>query len=142
MSQPSVVVAVAAVIWNARREVLLIRRTKQPRKGQWSLPGGKVEFGESLAVALKREIREETGLEIEILGLIDVAETIDDETAGAKGFHFVLIEYAARMVSGEAVAASDAADATWAPIGQLANYPMWDVMRDIIARSETIAFPD
>lgn len=142
MSQRSVAVGVAAVIWNDRREVLLIRRMKEPRKGQWSLPGGKVEFGESLHLALKREIREETGLEIEIMGLIDVAETIDDEAAGAKGFHFVLIDYAARVISGEAVAASDAADATWVPITKLAEYPMWDEMRRLIRRSEKIVFPD
>jgi 8-oxo-dGTP diphosphatase len=142
MRQSSVVVGVGAAIWNNRHEVLLIRRTKEPRKGQWSLPGGKVEFGESLHLALKREIREETGLEIEIVGLIDVAETIDDEAAGAKGSHFVLIDYAARVVSGEAAAASDAADATWVPIAELARYPMWDVMREIIVRSEAIAFPD
>jgi 8-oxo-dGTP diphosphatase len=138
MSQPVIVVGVAAVIWNDRREVLLIRRTKQPRQGEWSLPGGKVEFGERLEDALKREIREETGLEIEVVGLIDVAETIDDASAGAAGAHFVLIDYAARVVSGEAVAASDAADATWVPIGELDDHPMWAEMRRIVERSAPI----
>jgi 8-oxo-dGTP diphosphatase len=140
MSQPAIIVGVAAVIWNGRREVLLIRRTKQPRLGEWSLPGGKVEFGENLVVALKREIREETGLEIEIMGLIDVAETIDDASAGAAGGHFVLIDYAAKWVSGEAVAGSDAADATWVPIEDLGDYPMWAEMRRIIERSERMVF--
>jgi 8-oxo-dGTP diphosphatase len=140
MAQSFIVVGVAAVIWNDQREVLLIRRTKPPRMGEWSLPGGKVEFGESLIPALKREIREETGLEIAVIGLVDVAETIDDEQAGAAGAHFVLIDYAARHVSGKAVAASDAADATWVPIGDLARYPMWDEMRRIIVRSEAIVF--
>jgi 8-oxo-dGTP diphosphatase len=134
-----IMVGVAAVIWNARREVLLIRRTKPPRKGEWSLPGGKVEFGESLHAALKREIREETGLEIEIAGLIDVAESIRDPAADA---HYVLIDYAARALSGEAVAASDAADATWVPIGELDRYPMWAETRRMIAASErVIPFP-
>lgn len=140
MSQPSVTVGVAAVIWNARREILLIRRTKEPRKGQWSLPGGKVEFGESLHAALKREIREETGLEIAVAGLIDVVDAIDD-ALGTKGFHFILIDYAAHVISGDAIAASDAADATWVPAAKLDSYPMWDEMRRIIRRSETIAFP-
>lgn len=142
MSQPPIIVGVAAVIWNDRREVLLIRRTKAPRNGEGSLPGGKVEFGESLLLALKREIREETGLEIEVAGLIDVVESIDDATAGAEGLHFVLIDYAARVISGEAIAASDAADATWVPIAKLVDYPMWDEMRRIIQRSEKIVFPD
>jgi 8-oxo-dGTP diphosphatase len=138
MSQPVIVIGVAAVIWNDRREVLLIRRTKQPRQGEWSLPGGRVEFGERLEDALKREIREETGLEIEVVGLIDVAETINDASAGAAGAHFVLIDYATRVVSGEAVAASDAADATWVPIGKLGDYPMWAEMRRIVERSAPI----
>lgn len=140
MSLPTIIVGVAAVIWNAKRELLLIRRTKSPRCGEWSLPGGKVEFGESLAAAVKREIREETGLEIEIVGLIDVVETIDDAAAGASGAHFVLIDYAARLVSGEAVAASDAANATWVAIGDLPNYPMWNEMRRIIEKSEPMIF--
>jgi 8-oxo-dGTP diphosphatase len=141
MNSPRVVTAVAAAIWNAEREVLLIRRTKQPRLGQWSLPGGKIEFGEPLAEALKREIREETGLEIEIVGLIDVAETINDASAGAAGAHFILIDYAARVVSGVAVAGSDAADATWVPAASLSDYPMWDEMRRIIEKSERMVFP-
>lgn len=138
MGQQAVIVGVAAVIWNGRGEVLLIRRTKPPRMGEWSLPGGKIEFGEALIPALKREIREETGLEIEVVGLVDVAETIDDAGAGAAGGHFVLIDYAARVVSGVAVAASDAADATWVPITDLARYPMWEEMRRIIVRSEAL----
>jgi 8-oxo-dGTP diphosphatase len=140
MTQTAIVLGVAAVIWNDRREILLIRRTKQPRMGEWSLPGGKVEFGEALVPALRREIREETGLEIEIVGLAGVAEIIDDAGAGAAGAHFVLIDYAARVVSGVAVAASDAADATWVPAGDIGRYPMWDEMRRIIARSETLVF--
>jgi 8-oxo-dGTP diphosphatase len=140
MTQTAIVLGVAAVIWNDRREILLIRRTKQPRVGEWSLPGGKVEFGEALVPALRREIREETGLEIEIVGLAGVAEIINDAGAGAAGAHFVLIDYAARVVSGVAVAASDAADATWVPAGDIGRYPMWDEMRRIIARSETLVF--
>jgi 8-oxo-dGTP diphosphatase len=141
MTNPAIIVGVAAAIWNPSREVLLIRRTKQPRLGEWSLPGGKVEFGEDLISALKREIREETGLEIDVAGLVDVAETIDDISAGAGGAHCVLIDYAARVVSGEAVAGSDAADATWVPIAKLADYPMWHKMRRIIEKSERLAFP-
>lgn len=140
MENAAIVVGVAAAIWNARREVLVIRRTQPPRLGEWSLPGGKVEFGEPLAAALRREIREETRLEIEIVKLIDVVETIND--AGAKGTHFVLIDYAARVVSGEARAASDAADATWVASADLDSYPMWDEMRRIVAQSERIVFAD
>jgi len=132
---PKPVLGVAAVIWNAQQEVLLIRRTKEPRKGQWSLPGGKVEFGESLEDAVRREVREETGLEIAVLGLTGVAETFLDASVGAANVHFVLIDYSARVVSGEAVAASDAADATWFSREQIAELPLWSETQRIIAQS-------
>lgn len=130
-----IVVGVAAVIWNDAGQVLLIRRTKEPRRGQWSLPGGKVEPGETLEDAVRREAREETGLEIEIMGLAGVAETIDDAEIGAGGLHFVLIDYGARAVAGTARAASDAADATWFDYADLAAIALWDETRRIIAES-------
>ncbi len=133
---PYPVVAVAAIIWNAQREVLLIRRSKEPRKGQWSLPGGKVEFGETLHAAVHREVREETGLEIEIIALAETLETMLDETAGAPYAHYVLIDYSTRAVSGTAKAASDAADARWFTMTELAQTPIWDEMRRVIALSE------
>ena len=129
------VLAVAAVIWNDQREVLLIRRTKEPRKGQWSLPGGKVEFGESIEDAARREVLEETGLTVALLGVAGIAETILDASAGAADVHFVLIDYSARVVSGEAKAASDAADATWFTQEAIQNLPLWDETKRIIAQS-------
>jgi 8-oxo-dGTP diphosphatase len=129
------VLAVAAVIWNDQREVLLIRRTKEPRKGQWSLPGGKVEFGESIEDAARREVLEETGLTVALLGVAGIAETILDASAGAADVHFVLIDYSARVVSGEAKAASDAADATWFTHEAITDLPLWDETKRIIAQS-------
>lgn len=129
------VLAVAAVIWNDQREVLLIRRTKEPRKGQWSLPGGKVEFGESIEDAARREVLEETGLTVALLGVAGIAETILDASAGAADVHFVLIDYSARVVSGEAKAASDAADATWFTREAITDLPLWDETKRIIAQS-------
>lgn len=130
-----IVVGVAGVIWNEAGEVLLIRRVNPPRAGQWSLPGGKVERGETLHQALLREIREETGLEVEILGLAGVAEIVDDRVAGGNGRHYVLIDYGVRAVSGVACAASDAADATWFAYAELDTLPLWAETRRIIAES-------
>src|SRR5580658_8022146 len=130
-----IALGVAAVIWNGQGDVLLIRRAKEPRKGQWSLPGGKLEFGETLIEGVLREVREETGLEVEILGLVDVAETIRDAEAGAANDHFVLIDYSARVISGNAEAASDAAEARWFTLDELDTLPLWSEMRRIIALS-------
>lgn len=135
LSAAKPVLGVAAVIWNDAQAVLLIRRTKEPRKGQWSLPGGKVEFGESLEDAVRREVREETGLEIALLGLAGVAETMLDASVGAAGLHFVLIDYSARVISGDAVAASDAADATWFSRDAIEKLALWDETKRIIAQS-------
>jgi 8-oxo-dGTP diphosphatase len=97
--------------------------------------GGKLEFGETLTEGLLREVREETGLEVEILGLVDVAETIRDAAVGAADDHFVLIDYGARVISGTAVAASDAADARWFSLDEIDALPLWSEMRRIIALS-------
>lgn len=130
-----IILGVAAVIWNANGEVLLIRRRKAPRRGEWSLPGGKVEFGESLVEAVLREVKEETGLEVEILGLIDIVESIRDASAGSPDNHFVLVDFGARVVSGVARAGSDAADARWFPYEELQGLGVWSEMQRIIAQS-------
>lgn len=133
---PHPIVGVAAAIWNDHREILLIRRGKEPRKGEWSLPGGKVEFGETLQDAVHREVLEETGLTIKIIALAEALETILDDETGAPNAHYVLIDYSARVISGTAKAATDAADARWFTMAQVAQTPMWDEMRRVIALSE------
>jgi 8-oxo-dGTP diphosphatase len=130
-----ITLGVGAVVWNERGEVLLVRRSNRPRQNEWSLPGGRVEFGETLRDALTREVREETGLRIEILGLIDVAELVQDATAGAEDKHFVLVDFCARALSGDMVAGSDAADARWFPLAEIDALSLWSETRRIIAKS-------
>ena len=136
MTHPeSITIGVAGVIWNQAGQVLLIRRTKPPRNGQWSLPGGRLERGETLIEGLTREIREETQLEVEVLGLAGMAEIVDDTPLGGTGGHYVLIDYGVRALSGTAQAGSDAADATWFAYADLAALELWDETRRIIAES-------
>ena len=75
-------VAVGAVIWNEKGEIVLIQRAKEPHKGQWSIPGGRVEWGETLHEAIVREIREETGLEVRIAGFIEAVDSIGHDKDG------------------------------------------------------------
>jgi len=129
MTNSSPIPCVGAVIWNARSEVLLVKRARPPRVGEWSLPGGKVEAGETLHRALAREVREEAGLEIEILRLIDIVELKED------GRHYMLNDFTARHVSGDARAGSDAADLRWVSPAALDNYALWPETRRVIAQS-------
>ncbi|MGH6876426.1 MAG: NUDIX hydrolase [Rhizomicrobium sp.] len=130
-----IILGVGAVVWNDKGQLLLIRRANPPRQYEWSLPGGKVEFGETLRTALKREVLEETGLAVEIFGLIDVGELIRDESAGAADAHYVLVDFSARLLSGEAVAGSDATEARWFSIDELADLALWSETRRVIALS-------
>lgn len=126
-----IVLGVGAVVWNERNEVLLVRRANPPRQNEWSLPGGKVEFGETLTAAVLREIREETGLEIDVVGLLDVAELIE-------GAHYVLIDFGARVRGGDLKAGSDAADARWFAREELARVSLWSETRRVIKLSDAM----
>ena len=129
---PSPIVGVGAVIWNKHDEVVLIRRGQAPRLGEWSIPGGKLEWGERVTEGLAREVREETGLTVEIGGLIDVVDSVLRDEAGVVTRHYVLIDFWARYVGGELVAGSDAAEARWVPYAALGEYPLWTETRRII----------
>ena len=110
-------------------EVLLIRRGKPPRMGEWSLPGGRIEPGERAVDAALRELLEETGVAARITGLLDVVDGIFPEA----GRHYVLIDYAAEWLSGEPVAGDDALEARFAPLDQVEALIDWSETRRIIA---------
>jgi 8-oxo-dGTP diphosphatase len=114
-------------------EVLLIRRGKAPRQGEWSLPGGRIEWGERAIDAALRELTEETGVVAEITELLDVidgffqADSPDDHDR-----HYVLVDYAAEWLSGEPRAGDDASEAMFVPIERACDMVAWDETRRII----------
>lgn len=130
--------AVAAVI--ARdKEILLVKRGTEPSKGKWSVPGGSIEWGETLADALKREIREETGLEIEIIKLIGITDLIVDSEPG---YHYVLIDYLARPVGGNLSPGSDAVDVQWVYVDNLSDYELTPHLHECLREAGILGIGD
>ncbi len=104
-------VGVGAVVVEHDR-VLLVRRGTEPMKGHWSLPGGLVELGEPLTAAVVREVKEETGLAVEPLELVELLDRIYHEGEGVR-YHYVIANYLCLVVGGELLAASDADAVRW-----------------------------
>lgn len=125
---------VGAIIVDAGR-VLLCRRGKQPYLGYWSIPGGAVEAGEPIIEALRREVREETGLEVEIVRLAEVFERITPDADGRTEYHYVLIDYLCRFESGTLVAGDDAAEVRWFARAELASLEITPGSLDVIERT-------
>lgn len=130
-------VSVGAVVFRDD-EVLVIKRGRAPFAGHWSIPGGKVEYGERLQDAVRREVREETGLEIEVIALLDVFDATPREANGEFLKHGVIVDYVAEWVSGEPQAGDDAADAEFVDFDTAIARMSWDVTREAITRAAEI----
>ncbi len=109
------------MVFDAAGQILLIQRGKAPHAGRWMVPGGTLEWGETLEEAVIREVLEETGIRIEVESFVELIEAISPE---APGYHFVIADYAARAVSGSLRASSDAADAAWVHPASLPGYDL------------------
>ena len=119
-------------------QVLLAQRGKWPRKFTWSIPGGAQELGETVHQAGVREIREETGLEVDIIGLVDVVDSISHDEEGRVLFHYTLVDLAAEWRSGEAVAADDVPAVKWVDIPDIATRGLRDSTLRVIRMAEEL----
>ena len=133
MSHP---VPTVGVVCLRGEEVLLIKRGTPPRLGQWSVPGGRLEWGETLQSAALRELKEETGVDAELLGLIDVIDGVFPARPGGEiTRHYILIDYAARWTGGEPVAGDDAAEARFVSRDEAMALVEWEETRRMIAEA-------
>ena len=128
-------VGVGAVIFKGE-EVLLVRRGQEPAKDAWSLPGGLVELGETLTAALTREIAEETGVTVKILGVSAVLERIFPDPAGKIAYHYVLIDYACEYLEGELQPGSDITAGQFVALTDLDRFDLPQFTLEVIRRAQ------
>jgi 8-oxo-dGTP diphosphatase len=130
-------VGVGAVVLDAGR-VLLVRRGRPPLAGKWSLPGGLLELGETTAEAARREVAEECGLTIRVGEVAGILDRVVRDAEGRIRYHWVLVDYVAFVESGELCAASDADEAQWVEVGEVARLDTTEGLLDMIRRAQTL----
>ena len=113
---------------------MLIKRASEPDAGLWSVPGGMVELGERAAEAAKREVMEETGLDVEIVEVLGVVDKIVEGDGDRIKFHFVIVDYLAHPVGGSLEASSDALDARWVKAADFRDYEMSLTLVELLKR--------
>ena len=126
-------VGVGAVIVHDGRAVI-VQRSTEPLKGEWSIPGGALELGETLRQAAAREAREETGLIVEASEVLEVFDAIHTDPDGRFRYHYVLVDFLCKVVGGELCCGGDAAQARWITREELAAQPLADSARQVLAK--------
>jgi len=130
------IVGVGAVVVEGDR-ALVVRRANEPLKGEWSVPGGMLELGEKLREGVVREVQEETGLKVEPIEVLDVFDSIFTDPDGRTRYHYVLVDYLCRVVSGSAVAATDVSEVRWVDEGELDGLKMREATAGVIRKGLT-----
>jgi len=128
-------IAGVGVVVSRNEEVLLVKRKKAPYKGQWSIPGGKQRLGETVTKAARRELMEETGVEVNELTLIDVIDIIVPDEEGKILYHYIVADYRTHWLSGECSPGDDAQDVQWFNLNKLGSISLLDKTRKIILKA-------
>jgi 8-oxo-dGTP diphosphatase len=123
----------------ASGRTLLVRRGGPPLEGQWSIPGGMLEVGETLLEGVRRELLEETGIEVRVGALIEVFERINVDGDGKTQYHFVVLDYLCEAVRGQARAGSDVSDVAWASPSELSGYSVSETATRVILKAFQMA---
>jgi 8-oxo-dGTP diphosphatase len=131
-------IGVGAVIIE-RGRALIVRRATEPLKGEWSIPGGVLELGETLRTGVIREAKEETGLDVLPVEVLDVYDRIVADEAGKTRYHYVLIDYLCEVTGGELQAASDASEVRWIARAELDGFPIADAAEEVIRKGFALA---
>lgn len=131
------IVGVGAIIFRGD-QVLLIQRGQEPSRGQWSIPGGAVLVGETLEEGVRREILEETHLEVRVLTLVKVLERIFRDSDGRVAYHYVLVDFLCEYRAGELRSDSDAQDARFVNLQDLPSYQIAPVTLEVISRGDRL----
>lgn len=128
------IVAVGGVVIHESR-VLLIRRGKPPLEGRWSIPGGLLEVGETIAQGIERELREETGVRVRVVDLMEIYEKVLRDEDNEPRYHFVILDYACEFVDGIARAGGDAVEVVWASEEQLDSLALTGAASRVIRKA-------
>jgi ADP-ribose pyrophosphatase YjhB (NUDIX family) len=132
------IVGVGGIVFVGGR-VLIVKRRFEPLAGRWSLPGGALEVGETLAEGLAREMREETGLDVDVGPVVDVFDRITRDEQGRARFHYVLVDFLCAIRAGTPAAGSDVAEVALVDTGDLARYDLTPKTIDVIDRALALA---
>lgn len=124
-------------IWDGR--VLLMRRAYAPLQGEWSIPGGGLDVGETIADGVRREVQEETGIHVRVLDHIETFERIMRDDSGRVQYHYVILDYLCEAIGGELCAGGDATDAAWVAENELSKYALRETAMRVIVKAFAMA---
>lgn len=132
---PRPIVGIGAVIARGGK-VLLARRGSEPGRNKWSVPGGLVELGETVEETIVREVKEETNLDVEVHSLVDVVNNLVRDEEGKLRYHFVILDFFAKVKGGTLRAGSDLLEAKWVPLDRVGSFDLTGTFREFLERNQ------